>query len=77
MDVERYQKVLHQCCLERDLELFDAGDATEVGEKVPLSFRLQNEFLTQISGFDAERWPEGSCHSCASDLRGHCHHFIG
>ncbi|KAJ7497652.1 hypothetical protein FB451DRAFT_240230 [Mycena latifolia] len=33
MDVERYQKVLYQCCLERDLDLFDAGDETEVGEK--------------------------------------------
>ncbi|KAJ6521925.1 P-loop containing nucleoside triphosphate hydrolase protein [Mycena vulgaris] len=33
MDAERYQKVLYQCCLERDLELFDAGDDTEVGEK--------------------------------------------
>ncbi|KAJ6489479.1 hypothetical protein C8R47DRAFT_1177182 [Mycena vitilis] len=30
---ERYRKVLYQCCLERDLELWDAGDATEVGEK--------------------------------------------
>ena len=25
--------VLHQCALERDLELFDAGDQTEVGER--------------------------------------------
>lgn len=25
--------VLHQCALTRDLELFDAGDETEVGEK--------------------------------------------
>ena len=25
--------VVYQCALERDLELFDAGDATEVGEK--------------------------------------------
>ncbi|KAJ7720271.1 hypothetical protein DFH07DRAFT_760895 [Mycena maculata] len=33
MDPERYKKVLYQCCLERDLELFDAGDETEVGEK--------------------------------------------
>ncbi|KAJ7864236.1 hypothetical protein B0H14DRAFT_2736510 [Mycena olivaceomarginata] len=33
MDVERYKQVLHQCGLERDLELFDAGDETEVGEK--------------------------------------------
>ncbi|KAE9402019.1 P-loop containing nucleoside triphosphate hydrolase protein [Gymnopus androsaceus JB14] len=32
-DEERYKKVLHQCALERDLELFDAGDETEVGEK--------------------------------------------
>ncbi|KAJ7747233.1 hypothetical protein B0H16DRAFT_1692432 [Mycena metata] len=33
IDEERYNKVLYQCCLERDLELWDAGDATEVGEK--------------------------------------------
>jgi ABC-type transport system involved in cytochrome bd biosynthesis fused ATPase/permease subunit len=26
MDMERYKQVLHQCGLERDLELFDAGD---------------------------------------------------
>ncbi|KAH7108534.1 hypothetical protein BKA62DRAFT_682512 [Auriculariales sp. MPI-PUGE-AT-0066] len=32
-DAERYAKVLKQCALERDLELFEAGDATEVGEK--------------------------------------------
>ncbi|KAF5356102.1 hypothetical protein D9756_004037 [Leucocoprinus leucothites] len=32
-DEERYRKVLHQCSLERDLELFEAGDLTEVGEK--------------------------------------------
>jgi ABC-type multidrug transport system fused ATPase/permease subunit len=25
--------VLYQCALERDLALFEAGDATEVGEK--------------------------------------------
>jgi len=25
--------VLYQCALERDLELFSAGDATEIGEK--------------------------------------------
>jgi len=25
--------VLYQCALERDLELFEAGDMTEVGEK--------------------------------------------
>ncbi|KAF7353370.1 ATP-binding cassette transporter [Mycena sanguinolenta] len=32
-DEERYKKVLYQCALERDLELFEAGDKSEVGEK--------------------------------------------
>ncbi|KAF8953252.1 multidrug resistance-associated ABC transporter [Flammula alnicola] len=32
-DEERYRKVIKQCALEHDLELFDAGDATEVGER--------------------------------------------
>ncbi|KAF9526535.1 multidrug resistance-associated ABC transporter [Crepidotus variabilis] len=32
-DEERYNKVLKQCALERDLRLFEAGDQTEVGEK--------------------------------------------
>lgn len=32
-DEARYKKVLYQCALERDLQLFEAGDATEVGEK--------------------------------------------
>ncbi|KAF9270617.1 hypothetical protein L218DRAFT_983085 [Marasmius fiardii PR-910] len=32
-DEERYKKVIYQCGLERDLSLFEAGDATEVGEK--------------------------------------------
>ncbi|KAH9166801.1 hypothetical protein EDB89DRAFT_2245991 [Lactarius sanguifluus] len=32
-DEERYDKVIYQCGLERDLSLFDAGDKTEVGEK--------------------------------------------
>ncbi|KAJ3718421.1 hypothetical protein C8R42DRAFT_723772 [Lentinula raphanica] len=32
-DEERYKKVLYQCSLERDISLFEAGDATEVGEK--------------------------------------------
>ncbi|KAJ6449774.1 hypothetical protein C8R45DRAFT_1114492 [Mycena sanguinolenta] len=33
MHIQRYKKVLYQYCLERDLELFDAGDETEVGEQ--------------------------------------------
>ncbi|PPQ75643.1 hypothetical protein CVT26_001623, partial [Gymnopilus dilepis] len=32
-DEERYHKVIKQCALERDLELFEAGDETEVGER--------------------------------------------
>jgi len=32
-DAARYKKVLHACALEKDLELFDAGDQTELGEK--------------------------------------------
>ncbi|KAG5650158.1 hypothetical protein H0H81_000505, partial [Sphagnurus paluster] len=33
LDEERYSKVIYQCGLTRDLELFQAGDLTEVGEK--------------------------------------------
>ncbi|KAH9939279.1 uncharacterized protein BXZ73DRAFT_99483 [Epithele typhae] len=32
-DEERYNQVIYQCALRRDLSLFDAGDMTEVGEK--------------------------------------------
>ncbi|KAH9929008.1 P-loop containing nucleoside triphosphate hydrolase protein [Epithele typhae] len=32
-DDERYNEVIRQCALDRDLSLFDAGDMTEVGEK--------------------------------------------
>ncbi|KAF8963033.1 multidrug resistance-associated ABC transporter [Flammula alnicola] len=32
-DAVRYRKVIRQCALEKDLELFEAGDQTEVGEK--------------------------------------------
>ncbi|OSD00621.1 P-loop containing nucleoside triphosphate hydrolase protein [Trametes coccinea BRFM310] len=32
-DEVRYNKVLYQCALKRDLSLFDASDETEVGEK--------------------------------------------
>ncbi|PPQ81919.1 hypothetical protein CVT24_010441 [Panaeolus cyanescens] len=31
-DDERYKKVIYQCALTKDLELFDTGDHTEVGE---------------------------------------------
>ncbi|KAI0085657.1 multidrug resistance-associated ABC transporter [Irpex rosettiformis] len=32
-DSERYAKVIKQCALERDLDLFEVGDETEVGER--------------------------------------------
>lgn len=32
--IEFCGKVLHECALENDLELFKAGDDTEVGEKL-------------------------------------------
>ncbi|KAG8985598.1 hypothetical protein FRB90_004594, partial [Tulasnella sp. 427] len=32
-DEDRYSRALKQCALERDLTLFEAGDATEIGEK--------------------------------------------
>ncbi|KAF6747848.1 multidrug resistance-associated ABC transporter [Ephemerocybe angulata] len=32
-DEQRYKKVIHQCALEQDLALFEAGDLTEVGER--------------------------------------------
>ncbi|KAI8853982.1 ABC transporter type 1, transmembrane domain-containing protein [Chytridium lagenaria] len=33
LDEERYRRVIRACALERDLELLDGGDLTEVGEK--------------------------------------------
>ncbi|KAJ7642249.1 multidrug resistance-associated ABC transporter [Roridomyces roridus] len=33
LDEERYRKVLHQCALEPDLNLWEAGDLSEVGER--------------------------------------------
>ncbi|KAF9013113.1 multidrug resistance-associated ABC transporter [Cyathus striatus] len=32
-DEDRYNKVIHQCALKQDIELFEAGDQTEVGER--------------------------------------------
>lgn len=33
MDAERYARVLSACALTSDLELLEAGDQTEIGEK--------------------------------------------
>ncbi|RUP51635.1 P-loop containing nucleoside triphosphate hydrolase protein [Jimgerdemannia flammicorona] len=33
MEQDRYEKVLEACALKRDLEIFDDGDMTEIGEK--------------------------------------------
>jgi ABC-type multidrug transport system fused ATPase/permease subunit len=35
---ERYFAVLHACALTRDLEMFDGGDLTEIGEKYIVAF---------------------------------------
>jgi ABC-type multidrug transport system fused ATPase/permease subunit len=32
-DLDRYQTVIRQCALEKDMELFAAGDGTELGDK--------------------------------------------
>lgn len=41
--------VIRQCALERDLELFEAGDATEVGEKgLTLRFVIHRSETSQI-----------------------------
>jgi ABC-type transport system involved in cytochrome bd biosynthesis fused ATPase/permease subunit len=31
-DADRYNKVIYQCGLERDLDMFEAGDLQEIGE---------------------------------------------
>jgi len=41
-------EVLRQCALEKDLELFEAGDNTEVGEK---GLTLRYSFLLSYLGF--------------------------
>ncbi|PSR92609.1 ABC transporter C family member 14 like [Actinidia chinensis var. chinensis] len=33
MNTERYQEVIRVCCLEKDMEIMDHGDQTEIGER--------------------------------------------
>jgi ABC-type multidrug transport system fused ATPase/permease subunit len=33
MDVERYKEVIRVCCLEKDMEMMEFGDQTEIGER--------------------------------------------
>ena len=33
MDIQRYDEVIRVCCLEKDLEMMDYGDQTEIGER--------------------------------------------
>jgi ABC-type bacteriocin/lantibiotic exporter with double-glycine peptidase domain len=33
MDPERYKEVTRSCCLEKDLEMMEFGDQTEIGER--------------------------------------------
>lgn len=42
-----FHSVIKQCALERDLELFEAGDATEVGER-GLTLRSEQAMLKKI-----------------------------
>lgn len=37
-DKKLYEKVIHACALKADLEMFAAGDQTEIGEKVRCLF---------------------------------------
>lgn len=33
MHPERYSEIIHACCLEKDLEMMEFGDQTEIGER--------------------------------------------
>jgi ABC-type multidrug transport system fused ATPase/permease subunit len=33
MHEEKYNEVVHACCLEKDLEMMEFGDQTEIGER--------------------------------------------
>lgn len=33
MDRQKYQEVIKNCCLEKDLEMMEFGDQTEIGER--------------------------------------------
>jgi len=33
MHAERYKEVIRSCCLEKDLEMMEFGDQTEIGER--------------------------------------------
>lgn len=56
-----FETVLHHCALERDLELFEAGDQTEVGER-GLTLRLVQTRICTTSGiYLLQWWPEGMC----------------
>ncbi|KAF5314793.1 hypothetical protein D9758_017505 [Tetrapyrgos nigripes] len=49
LDEERYKKVLYQCALERDLTLFEAGDATEVGAPLEKGLTLSGGQKARIT----------------------------
>ena len=64
------RSVIKQCALERDLDLFDAGDETEVGEKgitlrcVPSSYA----FPTAVDKIVLQWRPESAYHPRACRL---------
>lgn len=51
--------VIYQCGLTRDLELFEAGDQTEVGEKGSISTSPPMPTPDAFNRIDPERWAEG------------------
>ena len=51
--------MLEQCALKPDLELFDAGDQTEVGEKgITLRYCILLRFIRLSLTNPLQRWPE-------------------
>ena len=50
--------VIHQCALQRDLELFEAGDATEVGER-GLTLRCGILFIPSHRRYPLMVWDSG------------------
>ncbi len=51
MDETWYKEVLIACALVQDLELFPAGDLTEIGEKVEKAMNTKKLVLTFTGGY--------------------------
>ena len=50
MDREKYKEVIRICCLEKDLEIMEFGDQTEIGERgINLSGGQKQKQLIQLA----------------------------